>query len=185
MDSLARVQTVAPAGESAAPDLSNLPGFAAGDVAANLEGRPSDAQTSSLWEQVRNRGIGVAAVVAVAIFNWANGVDVLWLAILAIAITVAVYRFATAIADLTNPVVKAIEGDVLIESDSEGSKSLRVGDKKFSLSGKASKALISGGPYRVYFLERANLLVGAQVLPGWRSSAPAAKKRFPFSIGIG
>ena len=168
------------------PDLSTLPGFAADDVAANLGGRLSEAQTRILRVEVRNRGVGLVAIVAFSIFSWANGANLFWLGVLAIVVSSGIYRFVVAIAEMGNPLVGAVEGSVLVERDGDGDHALRVGGKRFSLSNKASTILIPGGPYRVFFLERANLLVGAQVLPGWRpNTSPSIKRRFPFSIGIG
>jgi hypothetical protein len=185
MERLAGVQVTSGNG-SAAPYLANVLGFAAEDVAANLAGRLSDAQMPSVRMQVWNRAAGVAVVVGLAIFNCATGADFFWLAILAIAFTVGLYQFVAAVADLKNPVVNLFEGDVTIEGDEDGRRVLRAGNKTLSLTKRTPTAMRSGGPYRIFFLPRAKLVVGAEVLPGWRPIvSPPAKKLFPFSIRIG
>jgi hypothetical protein len=186
MERFANPQTATSDGVPAAPELSALPGFAAGDVAANIAGRLSDTQKGFLRVQVRNRALSAAVVLGVSVINWMNGADFLWLAILGIAVTIAIYQLATSIAEMANPVVSSLEGDASIEIDGDRSCFVRIGGKKLGLSKKASGILVSGGPYRVFFLERANLLVGAEISPVWRAiPQKAGKRRFPISIGIG
>jgi hypothetical protein len=167
------------------PDLSRVPGFGTDDAAANRGGRLSGTQVVTLRHHAMGRGAGVAFILVWIYLAWAGGGISLFFALGCVFLAISIYRLARTVSDLMDPKLVVVEGDVRTEED-EGQCTLHVNGYKLSLSGKAYKAVTGGGPYRVFFLERASLVVGAEVLPGWRPAAlPTAKKHFPFSIEIG
>jgi hypothetical protein len=168
-----------------APDLSRVPGFGAVDVGTNIAGRLSDAQFVAVRNHALGLGTGAAFLSAFTFLVWMRGGISLFVGINGVCIAVLIYRAARTAHDLINPQIAVLEGDVRTEQD-EGQCTLHIDGHKLGLSGTAYRAIPCGGPYRIYFLQRANLVVGAEVLPGWRPAAPsAARKRFPFSIEIG
>lgn len=167
------------------PDLSRLPGFGAEDVAENLAGRLSNAQVVAVRNHAIGLAIGVAFLLLFTGFSAVSGGLSWFVALPGVCLAVLTYRLAWTTADLVRPRVVVVEGDVHTDED-EGQCTLRVQCYKLSLRSEVYQALPNGGPYRIFFVERARFVVGAQVLPGWSAAAtPANRKRFPFSIEIG
>ena len=172
------------------PDLSSIPGFGRLDAAENEDGRLSGRQ-----RQILVRGLAVEiAWTALALSPFAatlvtSGLDLVGVAALVCALWLA-QRWVTLAADICRGGVSAIDGDARAEDDgdSEGrSYWIAIGGLKLPTTSRIATEFRSGGPYRVCYLPRANNLVNAQTLEGWRSlpiSPPKKRAWFRFGIGL-
>jgi hypothetical protein len=167
------------------PDLSDLPGFQIDDVVANQAGRLSRVQVVAVRNHVISVGLAAAFLLAWNIVVFAtNGISLPWVIVCGF-LGIVINRLCQTVSDMRDPKLAVIEGDVRTEED-DGIHLLHINGHELGLSSKAYEAIADGGPYRVFFLKGANLVVGGEVLPGWSPAGPPpAKKRFPFSIEIG
>jgi hypothetical protein len=166
-----------------APDLSTLPGFSSADVQANLERTLTVDQRSALHTHLGRLGLAGAGGLWISVIGFvATGFSIgtvfglVWLAIVG-------YHVLNAVQDLRGAVVASSEGDVWKQRESdEGTDSyyLRVNRFKLETERAVYERIVSGGPYRIFYLPLSERVVGGEPLPGWRALSQAER---PSGIG--
>ena len=154
------------------PDLSWVTGFSYEDVEFNSRGRLSPAQLQEQKNEIEHDLIvlGVAAFAAIPMYAVAG-----WLgaaSILIMVVGMGINLFVVGRRALAGDVIDAV-GDVWTARESDPVRYyVHIDGWKLEITRDAYDALIPGGPYRIFYIEGPDCVVGCEVLPGWRPLTP-------------
>jgi hypothetical protein len=161
--------TLAPEG---VPDLSVMPGYSLDDVRYNCVGLQSPAQKQQTSKTLLLTLAGLGGGGAFAAFMLAHGGGLVTLIAL-IAMGAAALKAVFDFQEIWAGHLSQVDGDIWTElqRDSEGPDQyfVHIDDMRLAITKQAFSVLVSGGPYRVYYLRGAKRAVGGQVLPAWRA----------------
>lgn len=173
------------------PYFSHIDGFADEDVQVNEAGSLSETQRSVLRRRLVMSMLGVAIGIGITVWIIASGGFNLVAFFCIIGISYAAYQCLSSFLWLRDPTVSVVEGDAWVEvrsNDDSTEYVLHINDLKLKTDKEVEEALVSGGPYRAFYIDEMDQLVAIRPLGGWRAvprPEPARRFHLPFNISIG
>lgn len=173
------------------PYFSHIDGFADEDIQVNETGSLSETQRSVLRRRLVMSMLGVVIGIAITVSIIASGgfnlVAFFWI----ICISFGAYQCLSNFLWLRKPTVSVAEGDAWVEVKSNDDTTeyvLHINDLNLKTNKEVEEALVSGGPYRAFYIYEMDQLVAIRAMDGWRAvPRPEPAKRFhlPFNISFG
>jgi len=169
--------TLAPEG---VPDLSVVPGYSLEDVRWNCVGLQSPAQKRQATKTLLQQLAGFGCVCGFTALFLAHGAGLVAFIALIVAGAFAV-KAVLDFQEVRAGLLSHVDGDIWTElhrdSESGNQYFVHIDDLRLEITKQAFGALVSGGPYRFYYVRGASRAVGGQVLPAWRAvPRPEPKK---------
>lgn len=169
------------------PDLSAVPGYSPDELRHNSLGRLAPAQARQATRTLLSQLVGLGFGGAFVAFGLANDTGLFTIVALFCVAHIA-FKAVVHGKDILSRTVSQVEGDIRTEwqRDSDGPDRFfaHVDELSLEITGEAYRALVPGGPYRLYYLPHAKHAVGGQVLPAWRSLPQVEKQRGGWLSGI-